>query len=48
MMTKDRRSTKKDFETPIIYGAKSPWGKAKVGLSIPKHIVNDSEHEFGL
>ncbi len=26
MITKDRKSTKKIDKSPIIYGAKSPWG----------------------
>ena len=48
MITKDRKSTKKNEEGPIIYGQKSPWGKPKVGHSIPKHLKDNSAHEFGL
>lgn len=38
MIRKDRKSTKNNPGGPIIYGAKSPWGKAKVGHSIPRHL----------
>ena len=48
MITKDRKSTKKNADGPIIYGAKSPFGQAKVGHSIPKHLLGNNEHEFGL
>ena len=44
MITKDRKSTKKNPEGPIIYGAKSPWGKPKVGHSIPQHLKNNLDH----
>ena len=48
MITKDRKSTKKYEDGPLIYGSKSPFGQAKVGKSIPKHLVGNPEHEFGL
>ena len=48
MITKDRKSTKKNPEGPIIYGAKSPWGKPKVGHSIPQHLKNNLDHQYGL
>lgn len=48
MITKDRKSTKKNLDGPIIYGAKSPFGQAKVGQSIPKHLLSDNSHEYGL
>ena len=48
MITKDRKSTKKNPGGPIIYGAKSPWGKPKVGHSIPQHLKNNLDHQFGL
>ena len=48
MITRDRKSTKKNEGGPIIYGQKSPWGKPKVGHSIPKHIRDNAQHEFGI
>ena len=42
LITKDRKSSKKNPGGPIIYGEKSPWGKPKIGHSIPKHIREDS------
>lgn len=48
MITKDRRSTKKNENGPIIYGEKSPWGKPKIGHSIPQHLKINQDHEYGL
>jgi len=48
MITKDRKSSKKNNDGPIIYGAKSPWGKPKVGHSIPPHLKNNTDHQYGL
>jgi len=48
MITKDRKSTKKIDKSPIIYGAKSPWGQPRIGHSIPDHLKANLEHEFGL
>jgi len=48
MLTKDRKSSKKNVDGPIIYGAKSPWGKPKVGYSIPRHLAKNPDHLFGL
>lgn len=44
MITKDRKSSKKVEDAPIIYGSKSPFGQVKVGYSIPKHLLSNAEH----
>ena len=48
MISKERKSSKNNPGGPIIYGQKSPWGQAKVGHSIPKHVKDNLEHEYGL
>lgn len=48
MITKDRKSTKKIDKSPIIYGAKSPWGQPRIGHSIPEHLKANPNHQYGL
>lgn len=48
MIRKDRKSTKKNEDGPIIYGAKAQWGKTKIGHSIPRHLRENQDHEYGL
>lgn len=41
-------SNKKKFDGgPVIYGQKSPWGKAKPGYSVPDAVKKNLDHEFG-
>ena len=48
MIRKDRKSTKRNVDGPIIYGAKAQWGMAKQGHSIPRHLRENKDHEYGL
>ena len=49
MITKsDRKDKKKIGDGPVIYGQKSQWGKPRVGYSIPKHIRDNKDMEYGI
>ena len=49
-LTRERHRSTKNLENgPVIHGQKSPYGKIKVGNSVPmKVLVKKDELEFGI
>lgn len=49
MITKsDRKDKKKLYGGPVVYGQKSPWGKPRIGYSIPQSVREDTDREYGI
>ena len=44
-MSKERKSTKNLNGGPMVYGSITPYGKARIGNSIPKKIL-EARHDF--
>ena len=48
MISKERKSTKNLDGGPMVYGAITPYGKSKIGNSVPKKILDaGADFEFG-
>lgn len=44
---RDRKSTKK-LLSPAIGGKKTGWGEMKCMNSVPRHVLDDKGHEYGV